>query len=110
MNRVALKDLPQNTFQKWWYVQKIFCSQNYHTYDVCLLAIFLGIDANELLNMVLPDIPIHERFDNRILSLRNEGLTYSQIANIMGVSIDSVKAVGEKRYRSIREQHYGETS
>ena len=99
------KNLSQNTFQEWWYVQKVFCSQNFHTYDVCLLAIFLQIPVTELLNMTLPQIPMHQRFDNQILSLHQNGMTYTQIAEIMGVSIDTVKSVGEKRYRSTRRLH-----
>lgn len=97
------KDLSQNTFQEWWYVQKVFCSQNFHTYDICLLAMFLGIDVNALLNMTLPEIPLHQQFDNQVLSLHEQGLTYKEIAETMEVSVNTVKSVGEKRYRSTRE-------
>lgn len=94
--------LTQNTIEQWWHVQKIFCDQNFHTYDICLTAMFLKVSAEDLIRMRKP-VPIHQQFDNQIFSLHNSGKTYAQIANIMGVSLDAVKAVGERRYRSTQK-------
>lgn len=96
-------ELPQNTIQAWWYIQKIFCAQNFHVYDICLLAMFLGISVAELTHMKLPGYTLHEEFDSRIFRLHEQGKTYLQIADEMGVSLDTVKSIGEKRYRSTRE-------
>lgn len=94
------KGLPQYSLDAWWYVQKIFCSQNFHTYDICLLAFFLGIPVNDLLNMTLPEQTLQQRFDAQIRMLRSQGLTQKQTAEAMGVSIHAIKAVEEKRYRN----------
>ena len=51
--------------------------------------------------MQLPDMPIHEKFDYQIMTLHQQGKTYKQIAQIMGVSLDAVKSIGERRYNSI---------
>lgn len=94
------QELPQNTLEAWWYVQKVFCSQNFHTFDVCLIAMFLGIPVCDLLNMQLPELTLQQRFDNQLRLLRSQGMTQKQAAAYMGVSIHAVKAVEEKRYRT----------
>ena len=94
------QDLPQYSLEAWWYVQKIFCSQNFHTYDVCLIAFFLGIPIYDLLHMTLPELTLQQRFDAQLRRLRSQGMTQKQAAEAMGVSIHAVKAVEEKRYKS----------
>lgn len=94
------KDLPQYSLEAWWYVQKVFCSQNFHTYDVCLIAFFLGIPIHDLLHMTLPELTLQQRFDAQLRMLRSQGMTQKQAADAMGVSIHAVKAVEEKRYRT----------
>lgn len=94
------RELPQYSFRAWWYVQKVFCSQNFHTFDVCQIAAFLKIPVSELLTMPMPEQPLHNRFDARVFELHSQGNTYKQIAKMMGVSLDTIKAVGEKRYIS----------
>lgn len=89
--------LPQFTLEAWWYVQKVFCAQNFHTYDICLIALFLGIPADDLLNLELPELTLQQRFDLKLQSLREKGMTQKQAAQAMGVSIHAVKGVEEKR-------------
>lgn len=96
------KDFPQNSLEAWWYVQKIFCSQNFHTYDICLVAFFLHIPICDLLHMKLPEMTLQQRFDNQVRLLRSQGMTQKQTAETMGVSIHAIKGVEEKRYRSAR--------
>lgn len=91
-----------NTLNAWFHIQKVCCSQNFHTYDICLLALFLGIPIKDLLDMKLPELTLQQRFDARIRELRSQGLTQKQTAEIMGVSLDAIKGVEEKRYRSTR--------
>ena len=86
--------------EAWWYVQKVFCSQNFHTFDVCLIAMFLGIPAEDLLNMKLPELTLQQRFDNQLRVLRSQGVTQKQVAEAMGVSIHAIKSVEEKQYRT----------
>ena len=93
-------DFPQLTIKAWWYVQKVFCRQNYHTLDICLISYFLKVPISDLLTMQLPDMPIHEKFDYQIMTLHQQGKTYKQIAQIMGISLDAVKSIGERRYNS----------
>lgn len=100
--------LEQYSFKAWWYVQKLFCGQNFHTFDVCLVAAFLGVPVSELLNIQISDKPLFRVFDTQIMDMRNQGLTYKQIAEEMKVSLDTVKAVGEGRYASVRKSRIGQ--
>lgn len=97
-------NLLPNTLSAWFHIQKVCCAQNFHTYDICLLAMFLGIPIEDLLNMQLPELTLQQRFDARLRELRSQGLTQKQTAEIMGVSLESIKGVEEKRYRSTRAQ------
>ena len=91
-----------NTLNTWFHIQKVYCAQNFHTYDICLLALYLGIPLEDLLDMSLPELTLQQRFDARLRELRSQGLTQKQTAEIMGVSLESIKGVEEKRYRSTR--------
>lgn len=92
--------LPQFSIKEWWYVQKIFCGQNYHTLDICLVAAFLKIPVSDLMNMRMPKTSLHYSFDITVLELHEQGKTYKQIAGMLNVPINTIKAIGEKRYSS----------
>ncbi len=107
--RKLFRDLEQhygtllpNTLNTWFHIQKVCCAQNFHTYDICLLAMFLCIPMEDLLDMKLPELTLQQRFDARLRELRSQGMTQKQTAEIMGVSLESIKGVEEKRYRSTR--------
>lgn len=107
--RMLFQDLQQyygellpNTLSKWFHIQKVCCAQNFHTYDICLLAMYLDIPISDLLDMQLPDLSLQQRFDAQLRKLRVQGLTQKQTAEVMGVSLDAIKGVDEKRYRSTR--------
>lgn len=92
------EDLLQNSLNEWWHVQKIFCAQNFHTFDICLIALFLGVPVNELLHMQLPELTLQQRFDNQLRLLRSQGMTQKQVAEVMGVSLHAIKGVEENRF------------
>ena len=96
------RDLLPNTLSAWFHIQKVCCAQNFHTYDICLLALYLGIPIEDLLDMKLPELTLQQRFDAQLRELRSQGLTQKQTAEVMGVSLDAIKGVEEKRYRSTR--------
>ena len=67
-------------------------------YEICLVAMFLGVAPNELTRMTLPLITQTQWFDKKIRTLHSQGLKYPEIARIMGAPYDVVKAIGEGRY------------
>ena len=90
--------VPGNTIDAQWKLQKMFSSDRLSTYEVCLVAMLLGVEPNELVRMTLPTKSQPEWFDEKIRVLHSQGLKYPEIARIMGAPYDVVKAVGEGRY------------
>lgn len=90
--------LPNNQFKESWQLQKVFTNDRYNTYEICMMAMFLNISVNELINMKLPEKSQQQLFDEKIKELHNQGLNYRQISNQLNSSYDLVKAIGEGRY------------
>lgn len=89
---------PENHITELWQLQKIFTNDRSNFVDVCLLAYFLKISLNDLVNMEVPDVLQYEVFDAEIKRLHDKGLKYPEIAKRMGMSYDSVKTIGNGRY------------
>lgn len=87
-----------NTIDAQWKLQKMFSSDRLSTYEICLVAMFLGVTPNELTRMTLPSITQTQWFDKKIRTLHSQGLKYPEIARIMGAPYDVVKAIGERKY------------
>lgn len=92
-------DLLPPTLTEWYHVQKIFCSQTFHTYDICLIAMFLGISAEDLLNPTLPEFTLQQRFDSQLRLLRSQGMTQKAAAAAMGVTLETIKSLEQKRLK-----------
>ena len=91
--------LPHPTLAEHWQLEKIFSNYRCHTYDICLLALFLGVPVSELVDMKLPEKSQSQLFDEEIIWLHNNGLNYRQISQKMGASYDYCK-LAAKRYRT----------
>ena len=89
--------LPNVIMKEPWQIEKIFSSHRCHTYDVCLLAFFLGVPASELVAMELPKQTQAQLFDEKIIELHDLGLNYRQISIQMGASYDYCKLVGNRQ-------------
>lgn len=90
--------LPENRITELWQLQKIFTNDRSNFVDVCLLAYFLKVPVDNLVNMKVPDVPQDEIFDTEIKRLHDKGLKYPEIAKRLGMSYDSVKTIGNGRY------------
>lgn len=80
-----------------WKLQKMFCSDRLNAYEICLVALFLGVLPAELTRMTLPEVSQPEWFDQKIRTLHAKGLKYPEIARIMCAPYDVVKFIGSKR-------------
>lgn len=92
------KELSSNYFTELWQIQKVFTNDRMNFNEICMIAMFLEIPVEELVNMRLPEKASQERFDEEIYRLHEQGLKYPQIAEKLGASYDVVKAIGERRY------------
>lgn len=90
-------------FNERWHMDKLFSSDRYSTYGICLMALFLGISPSDLIAPKIAPISPQNDFDKQIHTLHSQGLNYAQIARQMGASYDVVKAIGEGRYK---KYHY----
>ena len=96
--RAYYETLQGNWFTEEWQIQKLLNGQRMNMFEVCLLALFLGVPAAELTKMTLPAVSLHRAYDERIFALHRQGLNYREIAAVIGGGYDTVKAIGEGRY------------
>lgn len=92
------KGLQENHFTELWQIQKVFTDDRVNFQEICMLALFLKIPAEELVKMELPEQTQEERFDEEIFRLHEQGLKYPEIAKRLDASYSMVKAIGGKRY------------
>lgn len=89
---------PNGEFNQQWQLGKVFSNDRHNTVEICMLAMFLGISAHDLVQMELPEKTQIEAFEESIRDLHAEGLNYRQIANHLNASYDVVKSIGEGLY------------
>lgn len=92
--------LPNAAITEQWQLRKIFSNYRCHTFDVCMLAMFLNVPIGELVHMKLPEKSRKQLFDEEIFRLHMQGLNYRQIANQLGVSYDYCKLIGCKQQKA----------
>jgi len=72
-------------------MQKIFTGYRWDFYEVCQIAFFLGISADELAAPKLPDRSQTEIFNDRVRQLYAQGMGCYRIAGELGCSPSTVK-------------------
>ncbi len=92
------RNLSQNWFTELWQTQKVLTNDRVNFYEICLMAMFLGITADELVHMELPEKTQQQLFDEEIYRLHEQGLKYPAIAKALNAPYATVKAIGERRY------------
>ncbi len=92
------KSFPNIEFNQQWQLSKVFSNDRHNTLEICMLAMFLGVSAHDIIRMELPEKTQIEAFEESIRELHAEGLNYRQIANRLNASYDVVKSIGEGLY------------
>lgn len=85
------KGMPISGLSKFSQLQKIFTGYRWDFYEVCQIAFFLGIDADELVNPKLPDKSQTEQFNESVAKLHESGLGGYKIAKELGCCPSTVK-------------------
>ena len=85
-------------FNELWQLQKLLSGSRHSMTEVCMTAMFLGIPADDLAHMELPQVPQYDRFDATVKKLHEDGLNYQEIAQELGAAYDTVKAIGLGTY------------
>lgn len=78
-------------FIEQWQLAKLLTGSRHNFYEICLVAMFLGVKPEEFSDMRLPEETQYQRFDNQIQELRKQGLSAPAIAKELGVSIHVAK-------------------
>ena len=81
-----LEDIPEQ-----WKVHKILTGQRFDFFEVVLLGFFLGIEPQDYQGETKSEKTQNEVFDIKIHLLHEDGFSYPQIANKMGLSLDTIK-------------------
>lgn len=74
------RKMERNCFTEEWKMQKILNGYRYHPYEICLMALFLGITVTQLVKRMLPEYIPEQDFDKSVFWLREQGLKYTEIA------------------------------
>lgn len=98
------KKLLDNNFSELWQIQKVLSDDRINPYEVCMIAMFLNVSVADLVKMKLPEHTQEQRFDEQIYLLHEQGLKYPEIARLLGASYDTVKAIGEQRYKKYHKE------
>ena len=101
--RKYYRNLPRNWFMELWQIQKVLTNDRVNFYEICLMAMFLGITAEKLVHMELPGKTQQQLFDEEIYRLHEQGLKYPAIAKALGAPYVTFKAIGERRYGTYRK-------
>ena len=94
------QSLEDNPFLQKSRLEKIFMGYRWDFREICMLAMFLQISPEELVERPLLAQDATEEFDREIFRLRELGMSYPMIGRTMGASINVVKPIGERRYVS----------
>lgn len=96
------KNLSDNKFTELWQIQKVFTDDRVNFFEICLLAMFLNIPAADLVYMDFPEQTQEQKFDEEVFRLHDRGLKYPEIAKYLNAPYDTVKAIGEQKYRKYK--------
>lgn len=90
-------------FTEAWQLSKLLTGNRYNFYEVCLVALFLGIQPEELSEMTLPNETSYERFDRLVHEMRAQGLKSPEIGRRLGASNEIVKKVWAGAYHHVSD-------
>lgn len=89
------KDLDLLGFGQDWQLEKVFNNQRFNSFEICLVGMFLGIAPDELVvREVMYNTDWTDAFDKKVVELNQQGLNYRQISEVLGVSYDYCKSIG----------------
>lgn len=90
-------------FTESWQLSKLLTGNRHNFYEVCLVALFLGIQPEELSQMSLPNETSYERFDRLVHEMRAKGFKSPEIGRRLGASNEIVKKVWAGAYHHVSD-------
>lgn len=90
-------ELPCQGISQLSQMQKIFTGYRWDFYEICQIAFFLGIDADELINPKLPEKSQTEIFNDKVAKLYEQGLGCYRIARELGCCPSTAKNANKQK-------------
>ena len=78
-----------------WHMEKMLEDKRTNMYEICQLAMFLGVLEDALVEMKMPEKSQQEEFDEKVRKMREQGIGYNRIGRALGVSSLTVRNVGK---------------
>lgn len=91
-------DISAHRIDEVWKIQKVLSGDRTNCYEICMIAMFLNVSEEELLDMKIPIKAQEQQFDERVIQLHEQGLSYPQIAKELNASYEVVKSIGRGAY------------
>jgi len=92
--------LPNQGINRLSQIQQIFTGYRWDFYEVCQIAFFLKISADELVNPKLPDKSQAELFNERVEQLYAQGLGCHRIARELGCSPSTARKANQTKAKA----------
>lgn len=85
------KDMQDKGITELAQMQKIFTGYRFGLYEICQIAFFLGIKAEELAAPILPEESQEKLFIKEVAKLKMEGKSAKQIGRMLGIDHHSIQ-------------------
>lgn len=96
------KELSEQGLTELWQIQKVLTNYRTNTFEVCQVAMFLNIKAEELISMRLPEKSQEQLFDEKVKLMHSQGIGCNKIAKQLGVSSKTIRDIEHHRYKGER--------
>lgn len=80
--------------------RRLLENKRFNTHEICMIAMYLGIPAEELVRMQLPSESREQRLSKEIYQLRTQGCNYRKIAEDLGLTYDATKTIAVRNKES----------
>ena len=80
--------------------RRLLENKRINTHEICMMAMYSGIPAEELVQMKLPSENREQRLSKEIYHLRTLGYNYREIAEDIGLSYDATKTIAVRNKES----------
>lgn len=72
-------------------IDSVFLGHRFNMYEICKIAMLLGVDADEFIELKLPKVSQQQQFKEDVLRLHNQGISSWNIAKMLDTNLTLIK-------------------